>query len=303
VVDLGERALGGVVRDRLARAIGDPTLEVAYVLDESRPPVDEQGRAVELPGAGDPRVVTPVDLAGRRLALLIHDPAVLADRSVLDAAAGAISVAVANAQLQTSVRASVAEVEASTRRLLDAADAEQRRFGSELRAGVDPLLSDAAGELRGASAEPALIARIEGAREQLFRLAHGLDPVMLDERGLRAALGELADGCAIPVSVSVPDERFLPDVEHCVWFTCSEAIANALKHARASRLDIAVTVTRGVLDVVVSDDGAGGADPADGSGLRRLAARVRSAGGSFAVDSPPGAGTRIVAQLPRRVAA
>jgi hypothetical protein len=297
VVDLGEPAVGGVVRERLARAIGDPTLDVAYVLADSRPPVDEHGQVVELPADGDPRVVTPVDLAGQRLALLIHDPAVLADRSVIDAATGALSVAVANAQLQTTVRASVADVEASTRRLLDAADAERRRFGSELRGEVEPLLREAADELRAANAEAALIARVDAVRGQLFRLAGGLDPMMLDERGLGAALRELADHAGLPVSVSVPDERFPPEVEKCVWFTCSEAVANALKHAHASRLEIAVRAGRGVLDVVVSDDGVGGADPAHGSGLRRLAGRVEAAGGSLAVHSPPGGGTRVVAEL------
>ena len=240
VVDLGERAVGGFVRDRLARAIGDPTLNIAYVLDESRPPVDEQGQIVELPSDSDARVVTPVDLAGQRLALLIHDPAVLADRSLIDAATGALSVAVANAQLQTTVRASVADVEASTRRLLDAADAERRRLGSELRADVEPLLREAADELRSADAEADLIARVDAVRAQLFRLAGGLDPVMLDERGLGPALRELAEHAGIPVSVSVPDERFPPEIEKCVWFTCSEAVANALKHAHASRLEIEV---------------------------------------------------------------
>jgi signal transduction histidine kinase len=297
VVDLGERTVGGVVRDRLARAIGDPTLDVAYVLDDSRPPVDERGQVVELPVGRDPRVVTPVDLAGRRLALLIHDPAVLADRSVIDAATGALSVAVANAQLQTTVRASVADVEASTRRLLDAADAERRRFGSELRADVEPLLRRAADELRDADAEATLMARVDAVRGQLVRLAGGLDPVMLDERGLGAALRELADHAGMPVSVSAPDERYPPEVERCVWFTCSEAVANALKHARASRLEIAVRAADGVLHVVVSDDGVGGADPASGSGLRGLAGRVESAGGSLAVHSPPGGGTRVVAEL------
>jgi hypothetical protein len=297
VVDLGERAVGGVVRERLARAIGDPTLTVAYVLDDSRPPVDEHGQVVELPADGDPRRVTPVELAGRRLAMLIHDPAVPADRSVIDAATGAVSVAVANAQLQTTVRASVADVEASTRRLLDAADAERRRFGSELRADVEPLLREAADELRAADAEAALIARVDAVRGQLFRLAGGLDPVMLEERGLGAALRELADRAGMPVSVSVPDERFPPEVERCVWFTCSEAVANTLKHAHASHLEVEVRAARGVLEVVVSDDGVGGADSAQGSGLRRLAGRVESAGGSLAVNSPPGGGTRVVAKL------
>jgi signal transduction histidine kinase len=101
----------------------------------------------------------------------------------------------------------------------------------------------------------------------------------------------------MPVSVSVPDGRFAPEVEKCVWFTCSEAVANALKHARASRLEIVVREAGGVLEVVVGDDGVGGADPARGSGLRRLAGRVETAGGSLAVRSPPGEGTSVVAKV------
>jgi signal transduction histidine kinase len=303
VVDLGERAAGGAVRNRIARAIGDPTLNVAYVLDESRPPIDEHGQVVELPADGDPRVVTPVDLAGERLALLIHDPAVPADPSLIDAATGALSVAVANAQLQTTVRTSVADVEASTRRLLDAADAERRRLGSELRADVEPLLREAADELRSSGAETALVARVDAVRAELFRLAGGLDPVLLEEEGLDAALRELAEHAGIPVAVSVTGERFSPVVERCVWFTCSEAVANALKHARAARLEIVMRAAGGVVEVTVSDDGAGGADPARGSGLRRLAGRVEAAGGTLAIHSPAGEGTHIVARLPAGTAA
>ena len=303
VVDLGERPAGGVVRDRLSRALGDPTLTVAYLLDETRTPVDEHGEPVELPAAGGGRVVTPVDLAGQPLALLIHDPAVLADRSLINGAAAALSVAVANAQLQTEVRESVAEVEASTRRLLDAADAERRRLASELRVRVDSSLQQAAEELQAADAEPALPARLESVRNQLFRLAAGLDPLVLHERGLGPALRELALHAGMPVSVLVPAQRFAPEVEMCVWFTCAEAVANALKHSGASRLGIAVRRRGDALQVEVSDDGVGGADPERGSGLRRLAERVQHAGGELAIRSPEDGGTRIVAELKLRESA
>jgi hypothetical protein len=95
VVDLGAAPVGGVVRERLARAVGDPTLTVAYVFDDGRAPVDEHGEPVELPPPGGGRVVTPAELAGQRVALLIHDPAVLAERSLVNAATSALSVAVA----------------------------------------------------------------------------------------------------------------------------------------------------------------------------------------------------------------
>lgn len=303
VVDLGERPVGGVVRDRLARAVGDPTLTVAYVLDEAGAPVDEHGELVGLPPAGGGRVVTPVELAGQPLALLIHDPALLADRSLINGAAAALSVAVANAQLQTEVRASVAEVEASTRRLLDAAEAERHRLAADLRARVDSSLQQAAEELQAADADAALLARLESVRDQLFRLAAGLDPLVLHEHGLGPALRELARHAGMPVSVRVPVERFAPEVEMCVWFTCAEAVANALKHSGASRLEIAVQRRGDALRVEVSDDGVGGADLERGSGLRRLAERVEHAGGALAIGSPGDGGTRIVAELNLRESA
>ncbi|HEX6020460.1 MAG TPA: hypothetical protein VFZ00_00600 [Solirubrobacter sp.] len=293
MVDLGRRPVGGVVRERLARALGDPTLTVAYVVDGSRAPVDEHGRPVDLPQNGG-SVVTPVDLGGRTVALLIHDPVVLADGPLISGAASALSVSLGNARLQAEVRGRVADVEASTRRLLDAADSERRRLGSDLRAQVDPLLQQAAKEL---GSEPALLARLDDVRHQLFRLAAGLDPITLHDGGLEPALRELADHAGLPTSVSVEAGPFPPAVESCVWFTCAEAMANAHKHAYATRLDISVRRSDGVLRVEVADDGVGGADPNGGSGLRRLAERVRSAGGQLNVDSRRGHGTRVLAEL------
>ena len=108
---------------------------------------------------------------------------------------------------------------------------------------------------------------------------------------------ELAQHAGMPVSVRVPAERFAPEVETCVWFTCAEAVANALKHSRASRLEIAVRRRGDALQVDVSDDGVGGADLERGSGLRRLAERIQHAGGELAIRSPADGGTRIVAEL------
>ena len=297
VVDLGHSPVGGVVRDRLARAVGDPSLTVGYVLEEGGAPVDEHGRVLELPGPDDGRVVTPVELAGQPLALLVHDRAAQAAAPVLAGAASALGVAVANARLQAGVRARVAEVEASTQRLLDAADAERRRLGADLRTHVDPLLEQALAELRDAAADEALLQRLQDVREQLFGLAAGLDPALLAEHGLGAALRELAGQCGLPASVEVPPERFPAAIESCVWFTCAEAVANVLKHARATRLEIVVRREGEALHVEVRDDGVGGADTGAGSGLRRLADRVRAAGGELSVHSRPGQGTRVVADL------
>jgi len=145
--------------------------------------------------------------------------------------------------------------------------------------------------------DAALLARLESVRDQLFRLAAGLDPLVLHEHGLGPALRELAQHAGMPVSMLVPAERFAPEVEMCVWFTCAEAVANALKHSGASRLEIAVRRRGDALQVEISDDGVGGADLARGSGLRRLVERVQHAGGELAIRSPGDGGTRVVAEL------
>ena len=293
VLDLGPRPVGGVMRDRLARAVGDPTLEVAYVLDELDAPVDEHGVPVELPAGGTGRSTTAVELGGRRLAVLIHDPAAVTDAAATAGAASAFGVALANARLQADVRRRLSEVEASTRRLVDAAAAERRRLAADLRAHVDPLLERAAAEL----GDHPLRDRVAATRDELFRLAAGLDPPSLAEHGLDPALRELARHAGLPTVVEVPGARFPAAVETCVWFTCAEGLANALKHAGATRLEIRVRRRGPGLRVEVVDDGIGGADAARGSGLRRLGERVRAAGGELAVHSRPGHGTRVVADL------
>jgi signal transduction histidine kinase len=266
------------------------------VLEDGRPPVDERGRPVALPSPETGRAVTPVRHGGRQVAALIHDPAALADPKLVEGAASALSVAVANARLQADVRAHVAELEASTRRLIDAEDAQRRGLGAELRADVDPLLEEAGRSLLVARANE-LYKRLHAVRRQLARFASGLDPVALHEGGLAPALRMLAHQSGLPVALSLQDARYPAEVESCAWFVCSEAIANALKHADASRLSIDVARHNGVLRVEVADDGVGGAAPELGSGLRRLAERVQARGGLLTVDSRPGQGTKLVAEI------
>jgi signal transduction histidine kinase len=121
----------------------------------------------------------------------------------------------------------------------------------------------------------------------------------LSERGLAGALASLADGSPVPVEITVTAGRLAPQVEAAVYFACSEGLANVVKYAAASRAAISVTSGPGTVVIVVSDDGAGGADPATGSGLRGLADRVETLGGTFRVDSAPGRGTRLAAEIPR----
>jgi signal transduction histidine kinase len=242
--------------------------------------------------------VTPVEHNGRELAVLVHDSASLRDPQLLAGATSALSVAVANARLQAGLRTLMAEIEASTERLVGAARAQQRRLAGELWAQVALPLEEAARSLQNAGAVD-LHERLTVLQGELMRFAEGLDPVALHAGGLAPALRALADRTGLPVTLTLADRRYAPEIETCAWFVCSEAIANALKHAQASRLSIRVDSRGDVVRVEVTDDGDGGAEPARGSGLRRLAERVAASGGLLTIDSRPGRGTLLRADFER----
>ena len=299
VVDLGEPAAGGVLRDRLAGALGDPTLVVGYWLPGQRRYVDEAGRPVVLPAAGAGRAVTPVEENGQRVAVLIHDLAVLDEPALLSAVGAAARLAVANARLQAEVSARVDQVEASRRRIVEASDEQRSRLERELREGAERRLAHVAELLTGGGEQLADVrAGLDTARAELREFARGIHPVTLTVLGLEAAVGELAGRSPVAVAVAVPAARFPPAVEAAAYFVCAESLTNVAKHAEASQVRISITQEDGQLRVVIADDGIGGADPSRSSGLRGLADRVEALGGSLAVDSPPGGGTRVMAELP-----
>jgi signal transduction histidine kinase len=299
VVDLGEPAAGGVLRDRLARALGDPTLVVGYWLPGQGQYVDEAGRPVTRPSPGARRAVTPVDENGQRVAVLVHDLAVLDDPALLAAVGSAARLAVANARLQAGVSARADEVEASRRRIVEASDEQRSRLERELHEGAERRLAHVA-ELLSDGGEPLADVRagLDTARAELREFARGIHPATLTEHGLRGAVRELAGRSPITVEVAVPASRFPPAVEAAAYFVCAESLTNVAKHAAASQVHLSITQEDGRLRVAIADDGIGGADPARSSGLRGLADRVETLGGSFAVESPPGGGTRVMAELP-----
>jgi signal transduction histidine kinase len=305
VVELGETRTSSI-RDALAHALGDPSLEVAYRTDGGW--VDARGEPVMLPPEGTGRVATPIERDRTTVAMLLHDRSVLSDPSVAEAVARAARLAAANAQLQRDVRAQAAELEASRRRVLVSADAERRRLEHLLREGAEQRLAALAAELELARAlasgeVPESLdhaqARLASASDELEELARGLHPRLLTERGLEGALAELAQRSVMPVKVSVAPGRLPAEVEAAVYYVCSEALANAAKHAGATTMSIETAAGEGELTVRIRDDGRGGADAALGSGLRGLADRVEALGGELVVQSPPGGGTLVAARLPR----
>jgi signal transduction histidine kinase len=310
VVDLGE-VRSGTLRDALAEALGDSTLEVGYWSPEAGAYVDGSGRGLDFPGPGLARSVTTVERDGIPVAALVHDTAVLDDPVLVEAVARATRLAAVNARLQAEVRAQVAEVQSSRRRLVEAGDAERLRLERRLSGGAGRrllALQHALAEMDGrrhpaAGAETAeRLARAEAqlARtiEELRELARGLHPHVLAEEGLTGALRSLAGQSPVPVDLFVGVEAAPDDVETALYFVCAEALANVAKYASASHVSVDVKAVDGAVALVVVDDGAGGAGVAGGTGLRGLADRVEALGGTLEIDSPRGKGTRLMATIP-----
>lgn len=307
VVQLGG-ARSGTLRAELARALGDPALELGYWSGDAGAFVDPQGRVLALPDPGSGRSATVVERDGHPAAVLIHDSAVLEDPGLLDAVTAAARLGASNARLQAEVQAQIAELAASRRRILEAGDEERQRLERRLHDGAEHRLAELAEILRQcrrcatgqqtrdgvARAEDQLMRTLE----ELRRLAAGLHPRALSQFGLDGALAFLAGGFAVPVEIKVTGSRLAQRVEAAAYFVCAEGLANIAKYASASRAAIFVTSQSARARVVVEDNGIGGADPARGSGLRGLADRVEALGGTLRVDSPPGGGTRLAAEFP-----
>jgi signal transduction histidine kinase len=290
VIDLASEPQA--MRTALARAVGDPTLEVAYRVGDAW--VDEAGRPVAAPSAAASRAVRFID----DVAVLVHDPAALNDEALIRCVESAVRLTLANIHLQADVAARVREVELSRRRLVEAGAAERRRLRDQLRAGAERHLAAAGAVLEELPGAAELRAELEVARGDLGRLAQGIHPRALTEHGLRAALGELAAQSAAPVQLEVTDRRFPGPQETVAYFVCSEALANVAKYAFGAKVRVSVSADAHRLRVRIGDDGPGGADPARGSGLHGLADRVEALGGRLSVHSPRGGGTRLEAQLP-----
>ncbi|BAU85029.1 two-component system sensor kinase [Streptomyces laurentii] len=195
---------------------------------------------------------------------------------------------------------------------LDAAHAERRRIERDLHDGAQQRLVSLALNLGLARATlvdlpPEAREVIDTAHreakeaiEELNSLVRGLHPAVLDELGLDAALSGLAARAPLPVRLWVDlPRRPAPAVEAVAYFVVSEALTNVAKHAPdATRAEVTVTRLGGILRVVITDDGLGGADPAQGSGLPGLAQRVRSVDGTFRMSSPVGGPTMMSVELP-----
>jgi signal transduction histidine kinase len=299
------------VRDELALALGDPSLEVLFWQPDRREFTDAAGVPATVPADGPDRAVTRLEHDGEPIAALVHDPALREEPELIEAAGAAASLALENARLHYEVQAQLAKVTESRARLVAAADEERRRVERDLHDGAQQRLVALALELRSAQkqlspeadplVEHVLISaadEVQVAVAELRELARGIHPPILTEGGLAAALESLASRTPLRVSIDADPERLAPAVEATAYFVACEALANVTKHAHASSATIEAHRHNGTLVIAVTDDGIGGAHADGGSGLRGLADRVEAHGGRLRVESPRGGGTRVVGEIP-----
>lgn len=313
VEDLVER-LGGErepLRAAVAEAVGDPTVELAYWLEGEARFVGEDGHEVSIPPAHDAaRGVVEVRHGDDLVGAILFDRSRDEERELVASAAAAAALAMENGRLEAELRARVEDLRVSRARIVTAGLAERRRLERDLHDGAQQRLVSLSLQLglarNAVEADPDaardLLDRagreLGDALEELRELARGLHPAILTDRGLPAAIEALAARSPTPVEVeAVADERLPAPVEAAAYFVVSEALANLAKHARADHATVRVQRENGHAVVEVHDDGRGGAD-ADGHGLRGLSDRVAALDGHLDVESSPGKGTTIRAEIP-----
>ena len=299
----------GYVRDLLATALRDPTVEVAFAADATAPTtwVDELGRPIDALRASGSRAVIPIVVDGQPVAELACESVVAEDPEFRRSIETAARLAARNARLRAGLRSEADQLRASQVRLLTAADDQRIALAQQLERGagaslqeLGPLLDavpdDAAPAVR--SAVDRSRARVDRLTAGLRSLSAGLGPADLGSTGLEDALSGLTAGFDGRLNLNV-DAPELPDsLAAATYFICAEGIANAVKHAGASEICVTVERRGDRLLISIVDDGRGGASVDTGSGLRGLADRATALGGSLSLVSPSGEGTRLSVDLP-----
>jgi signal transduction histidine kinase len=301
----------GELRDALAEALEDPTVDLVYRLPDDRRWVDGEGRTIELPAEGSGRAATRVEREGECIAAIVHDATLADDGAHVNAVGAAALLSIQNERLDAELRAKVEELRESRRRMLRIGLEERRRLERDLHDGAQQRLvsmslnlrlararlpqdPDAADQLLAGAGE-----ELDAALDELRELARGIHPALLSDRGLDTALQTLVHRAPVPVTLrSDAGERLPEAVELAAYFVVSEALTNVVKYAHASQATVELARGNGRLLVEVADDGVGGADPARGTGLRGLADRLAVLEGRLELESAPGRGTTVRARIP-----
>ena len=303
------------MRDALATALGDSTTQLVFRDAGSGDWHDARGRPADWPQGPSPdRAVTVIDTGNRRQEVaLVHDVALLDDQELVDGVSGLVLAGWRHERLTLDLGRALGDLEDSRHRIAEAADLERARIERDLHDGAQQRL--VALRIRLGIAEELLATdpdagvqefhelgfEAERALEELRSLAHGVYPSLLADRGLPDALHSVAAEGPLPVYVvAVGITRHPIEIESAVYFTCVEALQNAVKHAGgASGVWIKLGQTRTRLRFEVRDDGPGFTlGDHDGRGLRNMHDRTEALGGDLTIDPEPGRGTSITGSVP-----
>jgi signal transduction histidine kinase len=300
------------VEAALRAILDDETLEVYWWDREGERYLDSDDEPV-VPVTRPGRVLTLVEYPSRKVGVFAHAPGLLDRPWFLAVFVPTMRIAMERDRLHRDLNAKLDQLRASRQRLIEASMAERRRLERNLHDGAQQRLIAALLGLRAletrvaADADLATLSRearegLELAIADLRDLARGLRPPLLAQHGLAAAVRWGASRSTLPVELDVQVEEKLPDViEEAAYYVAAEAITNAVKHSGADLIRLRIAHQDDELTVAVEDDGVGGASlspDGEGTGLSGLRDRLEPLGGTLALESPPGGGTRLVAVLP-----
>ncbi|RXZ47859.1 transcriptional regulator [Agromyces fucosus] len=310
-----EGADRGLWAESLARTLRDASVRVYWWDEERARYADASGEPLDddTPAArrGDHGLLPVSSPTGMPIAVIRHDRVLTDNMRLLDGVSSALRLSVDNGRLRSEIERTLEQVRQSRSRILEAGDEARRRIERDLHDGAQQHLVSlgmrlrlAANQARDRGVEPlgveldGTIMMLNQALKELRELAHGIHPSLLSSGGLALAVPELAGRCPVPVEIDVQPEGRLPEVvESTAYFVVSEALANVAKHAQATRGWVRAALVDGELELVVRDNGVGGAS-AEGSGMLGIADRVDAVGGRFRLDSEHGAGTTITVHIP-----
>ena len=299
------------LRATLANALDDPALELGFRLERGGGFVDSSGMPLaSTPPAGQSS--SPIAKNGETVAVILHDAALDSDPELVAAAGQAMLLAIENGRLTAELRSTTTELHAMRARIATAGEAERRKVERDLHDGAQQhlvALIIRVGLAREV-ADPEVVARLDEVGkeldeilEELRDLAHGLHPLVLRDLGLEAALLTLVRRSVSRVKVEAGAiGRYSEEVEATVYFCCAESLQNVHKHAGLG----ATAVIRlwehdGRLFFEIVDDGAGfdveSARQA-GHGVANVSERIAAHGGNLVIESTPGRGTTVRADIP-----
>jgi signal transduction histidine kinase len=303
------------VRNALAATLGDPTLELLYRDRRSPAWHDTRGGAAEWPRALPPQRFGSLlsDATAGSQVVMIHDVALRDDPELLGGVGRLVLAARRHQELTADLAAATEALDESGRRLDEAVGVERQRMERDLHDGAQQRLVALrirlaiaeermrADPVGGAEDLRALGSEVDLALDELRALARGAAPAPLADDGLVAALESLARLSPLPIRLEVDGvSRLAPELERAVYFTCAEALQNAIKHATgATGVVIQIAQRDGELRVEIRDDGVGFVpEGRPGSGLRNMEERIASVGGTLVAGPGKGGGTSVVASVP-----